>query len=272
MVTRALPPELTDDEWRELGLDPNDPFRYGWRYVAHEQADGKTTYEQVPLTLEDVLHPQEEDHVVQGEEHIDWCFYLYAALRHLLSHDPTAVVFQDLLFLWDIPGLKGHAPDIAVVFGVRRGRRSSFDVSAEGARPAMIIELASPSTGNLDRQTKLEEYHIIGVPFYFIIDQRIIRRQATLRLLGYRNTPVGYEPLMPNERGWLWMEPVRAWLGIVEGPDLLHRRGRANSSFRSGDGRWADSNSPGNAEVIARIAAERRDRSDSPRNGRSTHT
>jgi hypothetical protein len=111
MVTRALPPELTDAEWRELGIDPGDPFRYGWRYVAHERADGSVTYEQVPLTLEDVLHPQEGDHIMQNEEHIDWCFYLYAALRHLLRRDPLAVVFQDMLFLWDVPGLQGHSPD-----------------------------------------------------------------------------------------------------------------------------------------------------------------
>jgi Uma2 family endonuclease len=259
MVTRALPPELTAAEWRELGLDPNDPFRYGWRYVAHEQADGTTTYEQIPLTLEDVLHPQEEDYVVQGEEHIDWCFYLYAALRHLLAHEPRAVVFQDLLFLWDVPGLKGHAPDIAVVFGVRPGRRSSFDVAAEGARPTMIIEIASPSTGNLDRQTKLEEYHLLGIPFYFIIDQRFVRRRHILQLLGYRYTPVGYEAIVPNGRGWLWMEPVRAWLGLDgdrpvcydEAGELIRNYGQIAEGEQTALAR-AD------AEAEARIAAEQR--------------
>ena len=216
MVTRALPPELTAEEWREAGLDPTYPFRYGWRYVPHEQDDGTTTFERVPLTLEDVLHPQEEDFVVQGEEHIDWCRYLHIVLRHLLAHDPTAVVFQDMLFLWDVPGLKGLGPDIAVVFGVRPGRRDSFDVAAEGARPALVIEITSPSTARLDRQSKLEEYGYAGVPFYIIIDRRIVRRQRTVRLLGYRATPVGYEPLTPNERGWLWLEPVNAWLGLAD--------------------------------------------------------
>jgi len=225
MVTRALPPELTDDEWRELGLDPSDPFRYGWRYVAHERADGKTTYEQVPLTLEDVLHPQEGDHIMQGEEHIGWCLYLHMVFSHLLSHDPLAVVFQDLLFLWDVPGLKGHAPDLAVVFGVHPGHRESIDVAAEGARPALIVEITSPSTASLDHQVKLEEYHIVGVPFYIIIDRRIVRRQRTLRLLGYRYTPAGYEPMEPNERGWLWMEPLRAWIGIAEGKPVCYDEG-----------------------------------------------
>jgi Uma2 family endonuclease len=222
MVTRALPPELTDAEWRELGIDPGDPFRYGWRYVAHERADGSVTYEQVPLTLEDVLHPQEGDHIMQNEEHIDWCFYLYAALRHLLRRDPLAVVFQDMLFLWDVPGLQGHSPDIAVVFGVQPGTRNSFNVAEEGAQPVLIVEITSPSTASLDHQSKLEEYHLIGIPVYIIIDRRMVRRQRTVRLLGYRYTPVGYEPLAPDERGWLWLEPVRAWLGLAEGKPVCY--------------------------------------------------
>jgi Uma2 family endonuclease len=215
MVARTLPPEITADEWRELGHDPNDPFRYGWRDVAHEQANGSITYERIPLTLENVLHPREGDHIMQNEEHVVWGVYLYTVLTHLLARDPTAIVFQDVLFIWDVPDLKGHAPDIAVVFGVRPGHRDSFDVAEEGARPILIVEITSPSTGNLDRQTKLEEYHLVGIPFYIIIDRRIVRRQRTLRLLGYRYTPVGYEPLTTNERGWLWLEPVRAWLGIA---------------------------------------------------------
>jgi Uma2 family endonuclease len=259
MVTRALPPELTAEEWRELGLDPNDPFRYGWRYVAHEQADGKIFYEQVPLTFEDVLHPQKEDYVVQGEEHIDWCFYLYAALRHLLAHNPLAVVFQDLLFLWDVPGMKGHAPDIAVVFGVRRGRRSSFDVAAEGKSPALLIEIASPSTGNLDRQTKLEEYHLIGIPFYFIIDQRFVRRRQILRLLGYRYTPAGYEEIEPNERGWLWMEPVRAWIGLDgDRPVCYDESGELIAGYDELDAKLSETRAHAQAESAAREAAEAR--------------
>ena len=34
-----------------------DPYRYGWRYVCRPGANGRKVWEQVPLTLEDVLHP-----------------------------------------------------------------------------------------------------------------------------------------------------------------------------------------------------------------------
>lgn len=36
---------------------PADPYHYGWRYVRHEAPDGMVTFDQVPLTLEDVLYP-----------------------------------------------------------------------------------------------------------------------------------------------------------------------------------------------------------------------
>src|SRR5262245_32431575 len=43
---------------------PPDPFYYGWRMRRHVAADGTETLEQIPLTLEDVLHPQEGDFIV----------------------------------------------------------------------------------------------------------------------------------------------------------------------------------------------------------------
>jgi len=259
MVTRALPPELTAAEWRELGLDPNDPFRYGWRYVAREQTDGTTTYEQIPLTLEDVLHPRKEDYTRPDEEHTAWCNYLRTAFKYRLEHNPAVVVFKDMLFKWGMPGLKGHGPDIAVVFGVRPGRRESFDVAAEGARPTLIVEITSPGTGNLDRQTKLEEYHLVGIPLYIIIDRQTVRRKRTLRLLGYRHTPAGYESIMPNERGWLWLEPVRTWLGIAgDRPVCYSEAGEPIGDYNQSAVELSAAQARAEAAAAARIAAEQR--------------
>jgi len=49
-------------------VDDADPYRYGWRYVRCEREDGVVVTEQVPLTLEDVLHPQEGDQVLPPDE------------------------------------------------------------------------------------------------------------------------------------------------------------------------------------------------------------
>jgi len=93
---------------------------------------------------------------------------------------------------------------------------STFDVAEEGVRPALIIEITSPETASIDRSNKLEEYDLAGVPLYVIVDSVTLRKQPSLRLLGFSQTPDGYQPLAPNERGWLWLDPVRVWLGIAD--------------------------------------------------------
>jgi len=39
------------------------PFRYGWRFVPRPTPDDPRHLEQVPLTLEDVLHPEAGDFI-----------------------------------------------------------------------------------------------------------------------------------------------------------------------------------------------------------------
>src|SRR5947209_20359519 len=83
-----------------------DPFRYGWRYVRRVLADGRKTLEQVPLTLEDVLHPQEGDFHVLTDEHNDDCAYLKYALRKQFAG--KAMVLSDHRIAWPQPGPKPH--------------------------------------------------------------------------------------------------------------------------------------------------------------------
>jgi Uma2 family endonuclease len=198
--------------------DPADPFRYGWRYVQRERDDGTLEIEQVPLTLEDVLHPREGDQVTHSAAHQRRLHYLRGVFEAQLADDPTAVVLDDVRVAWDVPGLKAHGPDIAVIFGVREREKnwSTFDVAAEGVRPALIVELTSPETAALDRSPKLEEYELAGVPLYVIIDGVARRREPTLRLFGFAQSPTGYRSLATDERGRLWLAPVRLWLGVEE--------------------------------------------------------
>jgi Putative restriction endonuclease len=104
-----------------------------------------------------------------------------------------------------------------VIIGVRvRKNWSTFDVASEGVRPALIIEITSPETASIDRSNKLEEYDLAGVSLYVIVDTVMLRKEPAQRLLGYIQTPSGYQVLPPNERGWLWLAPVRTWLGVEQ--------------------------------------------------------
>ncbi len=198
-------------------------YRYGFRYVLRRLPDGDEVYDCVPLTLDDVLHPQIGDYVLTSDYHNQVCVYLYNVLRARVAHDPTAVVFHDLIIYWDVPDLRQHGPDIAVVAGVKAKRRwESFNVAEEGVRPALIIEVTSPATRRTDMYDKLIEYDRAGVPTYIIID--IVRRKEAiaLRLFGYQQSPDGYTVLPPNEQGRLWLEAVGLWLGIEEEQVLLY--------------------------------------------------
>ena len=192
-----------------------DPFRYGWRYVRRVSPDGKEIFDQVPLTLEDVLHPQEGDFHVLTDEHNDDCAYLkYALRRHLGS---KAMVLSDHRIAWDEPGVEPHGPDIAVIIGIRKRKRlgATFYVATEGVRPRLLIEVTSPDTRKNDVVTKVNEYYRAGVPLYVIVDVRIRQGQRTrLELIGYRHAPGGYEKMALDERGWLWLEELGVWIGI----------------------------------------------------------
>lgn len=194
-----------------------DPFYYGWRYVNRQTPEGGSITERVPLTYDDVLHPQEGDQVTHTPLHQRICKYLVSVFEALLASNPTAVVLFDCRIAWDVPELRPHGPDIAVIFNVRERKNwGTFDVAQEGTRPALIVEVTSPETRSGDLVTKLDEYELAGVPLYMIVDIVQRRGQSTPRLLGYRLVNGVYEVLAPDERGRLRLEPVNLWIGVAD--------------------------------------------------------
>lgn len=239
--------------------EPVDPFRYGWRTVERRREDGTTVVEQLPLTLLDVLHPEEGDQVTHAEAHERRCVYLYDVFSARLAADATAVVLHDVRVAWDVPGLRPHGPDIAVILGVRERRNwGTFDVAVEGVRPALIVEVTSPETASLDRSTKLEQYDEAGVALYVIVDTIFWRHRPAVRLLGYRQTPDGYQPMVPDEQGRLWLAPVRAWLGVEENEIVCYdEAGRPLGDYRTLAATVAMAEQAQAAEAAARAEAER---------------
>jgi len=162
-----------------------DPFRYGWRFVPRPTSDNPHHLEQVPLTLEDVLHPEVGDFIVHNDRHETDRIYLTEVLRARLEPSGVAIVLTDVRIAWDIPGLRAHGSDVMVIPGIaERQNWSTFDVAVEGARPALIIEITSPETRENDLERKVEHYAQAGVAQYVIIDDMGGRsRERRLRLL-----------------------------------------------------------------------------------------
>ena len=194
-----------------------DPYRYGWRYVRVTRPDGTEEFDQVPLTLEDVLHPEEGDFIVQSDPHDTELAYLKAVFKTRLSHDPTTVVLSDCRVDWNLRGIRPLGPDVAVFFGVRRKILwLTFDVAEEHARPMLVIEVTSPETRVNDVETKVDYYFRAKVPWYIIADVVVENEdERRIEFIAYRRTRTGYQRVQPDKRGWIWLEPVQLWLGVT---------------------------------------------------------
>jgi colicin import membrane protein len=200
-------------------VDPERCNRYGWRYETRMRRDGTEEYVQVPLTVEDLLHPQESDCIPENTVHSHERDYLYDVLQARVVNRPTIRICTDCIIDWGVPGLKNHSPDISAFENVRDRERKwgTFPVAREGARPLLNIEIVSPddrdpSRRNNDVVTKMEHYHRVGVPLYIIVDQE--EEDGPRRLLGYRDTPDGYVPLIPDDQGRLLLEPFGVLIGL----------------------------------------------------------
>jgi len=195
--------------------EEGDPFRFGWRFVWRKDENGLMKQVQVPLTFEDVLHPQEEDFIVQNGPHDTDCHYLKSAVLIALDGRDDVEVLHDVRVDWEVEGVKPHGPDLAVFVNVRKPWKhngGTFHVKAIGARPLLVIEVTSPTTRAHDIDTKVVEYYKAGVPFYAIVDYYPELEQRQVHVLGYRATPDGYVRVDLNDQERLWLDSVRLWL------------------------------------------------------------
>jgi colicin import membrane protein len=197
-----------------------DPFRFGWRYVNRPGPDGTDEYVRVPLTLDDVLHPQEHDHIPENSQQSRDRRYLTAVLEWRLAGNPQALVLSDCLIDWGIRGLRNHSPDVSVFDGVRDPARrhwGTFAVAAEGATPVLAIEVVSPDAH--DRQARendtvhnVREYYRARVPLYLIVDQE--RVDGPRQLVCYRRGARKLVRVPADEQGRILLEPVRLLVGL----------------------------------------------------------
>src|SRR5688572_26561854 len=97
-----LPPPR-DDAYR---------FRYGRRYVRRVLPDGREVLDIVPLTLEDVLHPQEGDEISERPRQRKDSEYLAPIFRQRIHRVPGGHLTDDCLIEW-LPGRPNHSPDFA---------------------------------------------------------------------------------------------------------------------------------------------------------------
>ena len=196
-----------------------DPFRYGWRDVTVKAPDGTESIDQVPLTLEDVLFPEEGDVIVQTTGHNRDVNYLADVFGAQLAENSEAVVISDCLVDWNLAGVRPMCPDIAVFFGMKRYEDwDTFDVKAEGAKPELVTEVTSRSTRKNDLGPKFELYHRAKVPLYLIADARGRGRRRRIQLIGHQYARRGYRPMKLDDEGRIHLAVVGVKLGVAHDP------------------------------------------------------
>jgi Uma2 family endonuclease len=103
-----------------------------------------------------------------------------------------------------------RGPDFFVVLGTERKPRKSWVVwEEEGKYPNLIVEILSKSTAATDRGEKKQLYQDnFRTPDYFWFDP------DTLEFAGFHLVDGKYQPLKPNEQGYLWSQQLGLYLGI----------------------------------------------------------
>jgi Uma2 family endonuclease len=229
------------------------------------------TSKQVPLTIKDVLFPQVGDFIVQTEAHVADVFYLRSVFKARLAGVRRAAVVADCRVDWNLPGVEPLGPDVAVFFGVKRYYDwETFDVAAEGARPALVVEVTSPKTRANDLKEKFEYYFQARVPLYLIANAKGRGAKRRLELIGYRYARGGYRRIEPDEQGRIYLEPVGLSVGITRDPlggfDRLAcydpETGRELGDYTAVVAELAEAEARAHAETRARKKAEGRARAE----------
>jgi colicin import membrane protein len=194
-----------------------DPFRYGWRYVERPGPDGSVEVEEVPLTRDDVLHPQEGDVIPEGTLQEQDAEYLRPIFRQRTARLPGGFFLADCLVDWGRPGIRPHSPDLVVFRDVRnppQGDIGLFRLRDAGGRCVLVVEIVSPHTRRNDAVRKVRHYHRVGVPLYVLLDQR--REGGPRTVVGYRHTAQRYVNMRLDRRGRLRLKPLGLWLAIED--------------------------------------------------------
>jgi Uma2 family endonuclease len=203
------------------GAPSADPFPFGWRFVRQQRPDGSEHLEKVPLTLQDVLHPQEGDTIPENTLHERLRRHSHDVIQRQLAPQATLLTLSDCIVDWGVPGLGNHSPDLLVL---ERDQPwpwrswSTLRVKKEKARARLALELVSPNTRVNDVSNKVAEYEQAGVPLYVIVDQE--EEDGPLSLLGYRVGPHGYERLPVDPEQGLLLEELGLRL-LVRGDRLI---------------------------------------------------
>ncbi len=198
---------------------PDDIFFYGWREVECHY-DGKNCVARIPLTLEDMIHPQSEDYIMQTRRHSMFCNDLWNGLEAHIGHEPGTVILHGVGIDWGVYGVELHIPDLAVIRCVQVAfNHGIFYLKQSQGHVVLVLEVTSQNTWRADTngyrsKNKVKEYARAGIPFYIIVDDEHCAMGHPPPIMVLVLAADGsYQKQEADARGWYWIEPLQLWIG-----------------------------------------------------------
>ncbi len=174
---------------------------------------------QTPTLLDEVQFPPShllsQEPPLESELHLRQILLLLNSLEWLWQNRDDFYAIGNLTIYYSQRQKKSEefrGPDFFVVLGTERKPRNSWVVWEEdGKYPNVIIEMLSRTTADMDRGLKKEIYQeIFRTPDYFWFDPN------SLEFAGFHIVEGQYQPISPNENGWLWSQQLELFLGVFE--------------------------------------------------------
>ena len=178
-----------------------------------------------PVEFPEIRLPEEDGIPSESPWHLKSISLLIAVLAFLFRDRKDYYCGGDMFIYYSREQARHHdfrGPDFFYVDGVDRLRPRGYWAvwEEDGKYPNMILELLTPSTADIDRTIKKRLYEkTFRTPDYFCFDP------SSQLLEGWRlNQRQRYVKLKPNNKGWLWCEELKVWIGTWTG-EFLGERG-----------------------------------------------
>lgn len=194
------------------------PFHIGHRYVRAVDPDGRESWDKVPLTEEDFLHPQEGDRFMVTLGHTEAILRLGHALTLGGRAKPAIGLFAELRIDWQVPGIRPHGPDVIVFDRDPTGLASdtgTLFVADLDLKPLVLFEVTSPETRHIDFGAKFDEYLEVGVPVYVVLD--LAAPNGEPRVIGFQLAGDRYREMPHDDRLGLYVPALELWFRLEDG-------------------------------------------------------
>ena len=226
----------------------------------------------IGLEYDGVVYPSGDgEPMAENDYQFKAITYLVWALKTLFRDDPTMYAAGDMFIYYRLGNSEVRiAPDVFVFAGAKGNHpRHSWLVWAEGGVPQFVLEVASPSTWELDASKKRDIYRDMGVLEYWrfdpengkffreiLIGERLadgeyvrmeVRRDADGTLRGYSDFLKLDICVRPDGRIRLYDPAAGEWLSshdeavderdeaARERDEIAHERDIANAALRERD-------------------------------------